>query len=132
MIKGVLHPGDAEFAVGVGADGILVSNHGGRTFDAAPPAIEMLPQVKEVAGDHTVLLDSGVRSGLDIVRGLATGAQFVLAGRPFLYSVGALGPKGGTHLLDLLIEETRLTMGQIGARDIAAISDAVIRGRGIR
>jgi L-lactate dehydrogenase (cytochrome) len=124
VVKGVLHPQDAEMAVRVGADGVLVSNHGGRTFDAAPPAITMLPKVKAVVGNLTVLLDSGARSGLDIVRGLALGAQSVFAGRPFLYAVGALGSRGGDHVLDLLIEETRVAMGQIGARDLEAVGNA--------
>ncbi len=130
VIKGILHPADAEQAVKLGADGILVSNHGGRTFDGAPPAIEMLPAVKSVAGDLTILLDSGIRSGLDIVRGVAVGAKAVLAGRPFLYSIAAMGPKGGKHLLDLLIDETRMAMGQIGAPTLAAVAQADLRWPG--
>ena len=126
VIKGIINPQDAEMAVRVGADGVLVSNHGGRTFDAAPPAVEMLPAIKSVVGDLTVLLDSGIRSGLDVARGIAVGAQAVLAGRPFLYSVAALGPKGGKHLLDLLIDETRMAMGQIGTPDLAALGQAEI------
>jgi (S)-mandelate dehydrogenase len=127
IVKGILHPGDAETALRIGADGLLVSNHGGRTFDAAPPAINLLPVVKAAAGDATILLDSGVRSGIDVVRALALGARAVLTGRPFLFGVGAIGPAGGTHVLDLLMEETRQAMGQIGAPDLAAVGQAAVR-----
>jgi L-lactate dehydrogenase (cytochrome) len=127
VVKGILDPRDAEIALEAGADGILVSNHGGRTFDGAPAAIDMLPIVKAVAGETTVLLDSGIRSGLDVVRALALGAKAVLTGRPFLFGVGALGPIGGTHVLDLLIDETRMAMGQIGARDLAEVAVAAVR-----
>lgn len=127
VVKGILDPRDAELALAAGADGILVSNHGGRTFDGAPAAIDMLPAVKAVAGAATVLLDSGIRSGLDIVRALALGAAAVMTGRPFLFGVGALGATGGTHVLDLLIEETRMAMGQIGASDLAQVGGAAVR-----
>lgn len=127
VVKGILDPRDAELALAAGADGILVSNHGGRTFDGAPAAIDMLPAVKSVAGDTTVLLDSGVRSGLDIVRALALGAKAVMTGRPFLFGVGALGPVGGSHVLDILTEELRMAMGQIGAGDLAEIATAAVR-----
>jgi isopentenyl diphosphate isomerase/L-lactate dehydrogenase-like FMN-dependent dehydrogenase len=87
----------------------------------------MLPAIKAVAGETTVLLDSGIRSGLDIVRALALGAKAVLTGRPFLFGVGALGPIGGTHVLELLIDETRMAMGQIGAGDLAEVAAAGVR-----
>jgi len=80
--------------------------------------------VKSVLGDLPVFLDSGTRSGLDIVRALAMGAHSVFAGRPFLYAVGALGAKGGAHLLSLMIEETGMTMGQIGVSDIKSVATA--------
>ena len=127
VIKGVLHPRDAEMAASIGADGILVSNHGGRTFDGAPAAIDLLPTVKSVAGDMTVLLDSGIRSGLDIVRGLAVGARAVLTGRSFLYGVGAMGQPGADHVLGVLLEELRQMMGQIGAANLAEVARADIR-----
>ncbi|MDB5405540.1 MAG: alpha-hydroxy-acid oxidizing enzyme [Rhodospirillales bacterium] len=127
VVKGILDPRDAELALAAGADGIVVSNHGGRTFDGAPAAIDMLPAIKAVAGDATVLLDSGIRSGLDIVRTLALGAKAVMTGRPFLFGVGALGAPGGSHVLDILIEETRMAMGQIGASDLAEVAQAAVR-----
>jgi (S)-mandelate dehydrogenase len=127
VVKGILDPRDAELALAAGADGVVVSNHGGRTFDGAPAAIDMLPAIKAVAGDATVLFDSGVRSGLDIVRALALGAKSVMTGRPFLFGVGALGAVGGSHVLELLIEETRMAMGQIGASDLAEIAGAAVR-----
>jgi (S)-mandelate dehydrogenase len=126
VIKGVLHPRDAEIAAGLGADGILVSNHGGRTFDGAPPAVDVLPTVKRAAGDMTILLDSGMRGGLDVVRGLAAGADFVLAGRPFQWGVGAAGAAGGRHVLDIFLEEIRQAMGQIGAHNVAELHGVVV------
>lgn len=122
VIKGVLHPADVEMAARVGADGIVVSNHGGRTFDAAPAAVDLLPLLRSVAGDMTVLFDSGIRSGLDAVRALAVGAHAVFAGRAFQYGVGAMGPPGAAHVLGLLLEEIRQSMGQVGAANLAELA----------
>ena len=127
VIKGVLHPEDAEIAARIGVDGILVSNHGGRTFDGAPPAIDQLPAIRRAVPGMTLLLDSGMRGGLDVVRGLAVGADFVLAGRPFQWAVGAAGRDGARHVLDIFLEEIRQAMGQIGAHDLAEIRQATVR-----
>jgi L-lactate dehydrogenase (cytochrome) len=127
IVKGIINPDDAMRAVGLGADGIIVSNHGGRTFDAAPPSIDMLPAVFDRVGDKlTVLLDSGVRTGLDVVRALALGAKCVFTGRPFLYGVAAIGPGGGTHVLEFFSEEIRMAMGQVGARDLASLRQTTV------
>ena len=127
IIKGIINPDDAMRAVGLGADGIIVSNHGGRTFDAAPPSIDMLPAVTDRVGDRvTVLLDSGVRTGLDVVRALALGARCVFTGRPFLYGVAAIGPGGGKHVLEFFSEEIRMAMGQVGARNLAALRQTTV------
>jgi (S)-mandelate dehydrogenase len=126
LIKGVLHPADAEMARQVGADGILVSNHGGRTFDGAPPAIDMLPIIRRAVPGMTLMLDSGMRGGLDVVRGLSLGADFVLAGRPFQWGVGAAGPEGARHVLDIFLEEIRQAMGQIGAHNVAETRGMVV------
>jgi (S)-mandelate dehydrogenase len=127
LVKGIIHPEDAMRAVSLGADGIIVSNHGGRTLDAAPASINMLPAIVErVAGRVTVLMDSGIRTGLDVVRALALGAKCVFTGRPFLFGMAALGNGGGTHVLDFFNDEIRMAMGQVGARNLAAIPQATV------
>ncbi|MEM9931683.1 MAG: alpha-hydroxy acid oxidase, partial [Bacteroidota bacterium] len=120
VLKGILHPADAQRAVAIGADGIVVSNHGGRQFDGAPASLEVLPQiVRAVDGQIKILFDSGVRSGLDIIRALHLGADFVLLGRAFLYGVAALGPKGGDHVYHILVEDLKNNMQQLGARQLS-------------
>jgi L-lactate dehydrogenase (cytochrome) len=116
LIKGILHPADAERAVEAGADGVVVSNHGGRGMDAAPASIEALPAiVAAVKGRTRVLLDSGVRSGLDVVRALTVGADFVLVGRPFLFALAAMGEIGPAYVVDMLMGETRSALAHCGA-----------------
>jgi len=116
ILKGILHPEDAEKAVALGADGILVSNHGGRQIEALPPPIDCVPAVvKAVNKRASVLFDSGVRSGTDVARALALGADAALAGKAFLWGLGALGSDGPGHVIDLLIDELRSALGQIGA-----------------
>jgi isopentenyl diphosphate isomerase/L-lactate dehydrogenase-like FMN-dependent dehydrogenase len=128
VLKGIMHPADAERAVALGIDGIWVSNHGGRQIEALPPSIDVLPAIAAQVGTRaTVLMDSGVRSGLDVVRALALGAQAAFAGKAFLWGLGALGAHGPKHVIDLLIDETRASLGQIGAATPAAARAAVIR-----
>lgn len=120
VVKGIMHPDDAERAVEVGCDGILVSNHGGRQFDAAPASIEVLPAIAErVRGRAKVLYDGSIRSGLDILRALASGADFTFAARAFLWSVAAIGEAGGDHATASFREELRSNMGQAGVTTIA-------------
>jgi L-lactate dehydrogenase (cytochrome) len=115
LLKGVLHPEDARLAVERGADGIVVSNHGGRQFDGAPASITALPAIaRAVQGRASVLLDSGVRCGLDIARALALGADFVLMGRPFMYAVAALGARGADHAVRVLREDLINNMTNLG------------------
>src|SRR3984957_2793686 len=131
IVKGILHPDDAEKAVSLGVDGIFVSNHGGRQIEALPAAIDAVPAiVAKVAGRATVLMDSGIRSGADVVRALALGAQSTFAGKAFLWSLGALGSRGPAHVLALLSDETRAALGQIGARRPADARSIVIRHPG--
>lgn len=115
IVKGVLSPEDAAVALDCGADGVVVSNHGGRQLDAAPASVEVLPAIRDRLGEGAlVLADSGVRSGLDIARMLARGADAVLIGRPFLQAAAAAGPRGPAHLAAVLMAELRTTMGQLG------------------
>ena len=131
VVKGILHPADAEKAVALGVDGILVSNHGGRQIEALPPPIDCLPAIVKAVGSRaTVLLDSGVRSGTDVARALALGASAALAGKAFLWGLGALGSAGPGHVIDLLIDELQSALGQIGAHTPAEARNVVIRHPG--
>lgn len=115
VVKGILSVEDARAAVKHGMDGIVVSNHGGRQMDAAPASISVLPDIaKAVSGKTTILMDSGVRTGLDILRALALGADFVLAGRPFLYGAAAFGQAGGELIADILKADLENNMIQLG------------------
>ncbi|MGI9421232.1 MAG: alpha-hydroxy acid oxidase [Geminicoccaceae bacterium] len=116
IVKGILHPEDALGCIDdIGADGILVSNHGGRGSDASPTSIDALPAiVRAVDKKATVILDSGVRSGLDVLRACSQGADFVLLGRPFFYGIAALGQQGAEHVIRILREELIHAMRQHG------------------
>jgi (S)-mandelate dehydrogenase len=121
IVKGVLHPDDAQRIAAMGADGIVVSNHGGRQLAAVPSSIEALPAIRQAVGpDFSLLLDSGVRSGDDIAKALAAGADFVLLGRSFLYGTGALGAaRGPDTTIDILRGELDTAMAQLGCNRIA-------------
>jgi L-lactate dehydrogenase (cytochrome) len=126
-LKGILHPQDAEKAVSLGIDGIWVSNHGGRQIEALAPSIDCLPAIVSAVGNKaTILLDSGIRSGQDVMRALALGAKAAFAGKSFLWSVAAMGDHGPNHLIDLYIEELRAALGQIGAASVAQAREAEI------
>ena len=130
-LKGILHPADAEKAVALGIDGIWVSNHGGRQIEALTPSIDVLPAIAAAVGKKaTVLLDSGVRSGQDVMRALALGADAAFAGKSFLWAVAALGDEGPDYLIDLYIDELRASLGQIGAQSPAEAREASIRHPG--
>jgi L-lactate dehydrogenase (cytochrome) len=131
VVKGILHPQDAEKCVSLGVDGIIVSNHGGRQVEGLPASIDVLPAInRAVAGRATIMLDSGVRSGLDVVRALALGADLAFAGKAFLWGLGALGAKGPGHVIDLFIDEMKSAFGQIGARRPAEARAVVVRHPG--
>jgi len=130
IIKGILDPEDARDAARLGADGIVVSNHGGRQLDGALSTARALPSVAEaVRGQLTVLADSGIRSGLDVVRMLALGAEGVLLGRAWAYALAAAGEAGVARLLDLFAAEMRTTMALAGARTIADIDSSLLDRR---
>ena len=131
IVKGVLHPQDAEKAISLGVDGLFVSNHGGRQIEALPAAIDALPAIVKQAGNRiTVMMDSGIRSGTDVVRAYALGASAAFAGKAFLWGLGALGEEGPGHVIDLLVEETQAALGQLGARKPDDARSAVIRHNG--
>jgi L-lactate dehydrogenase (cytochrome) len=128
VVKGVLHPADAERLVSLGADGLIVSNHGGRHFDGAPATIDILPAIVSAVGSRaTVMLDSGVRSGLDMVRALALGAKCTFTGRPFLYAVGALGEDGPRHIIDMFIDELKTEFQHVGIRTVPEAANITVR-----
>jgi len=128
IIKGILDPQDAVMAKNIGAQGVIVSNHGGRVLDGAQSSIDALPAIRSAVGDDfTLLLDSGINRGSDIFKAIALGANSVLIGRPILYALATAGPMGVAHALKILKDEFELTMGLCGARSIGEISrDMVI------
>jgi len=135
IIKGILDAQDARDAVSFGADGIVVSNHGGRQLDGVPSTAHALPAIAQAVGsDLTVLADSGVRSGLDVVRMLALGARGVLLGRSSVYALAADGRHGVENLLDIFAREMRVAMTLTGVTAIDQIDASILvhgRGRGL-
>ena len=122
VLKGLLHDEDIDRAVAAGMDGLVISNHGGRQLDAVPPSIRRLPDVRSKVGDnYTLMVDSGVRSGLDIARAITCGADFVLLGRAFMFGVAALGSKGGDHVVSVLKDELENTMVQLGIENLTGL-----------
>lgn len=129
VIKGILDAEDARQAVALGADAVVVSNHGGRQLDGAPSTIAALPRVAEaVAGRSEVLLDSGVRSGQDILKAVALGANAVLIGRSYLYGLGAAGRPGVTLALDILARELQVSLALTGCNDVRDASPDILCG----
>ncbi|MBN3067662.1 FMN-dependent L-lactate dehydrogenase LldD [Pectobacterium brasiliense] len=123
IIKGILDPEDAKEAVRFGADGIVVSNHGGRQLDGVLSTAHALPAIADaVKGDITILADSGIRTGLDVVRMIALGADGVMLGRAFVYALAAAGEAGVVNLLNLIEKEMRVAMTLTGAKSIADIT----------
>jgi L-lactate dehydrogenase (cytochrome) len=119
VIKGIMDAEDARRAVQLGADAIVVSNHGGRQLDGAPSSIAMLPSIIDaVQGRAEVLLDSGVRSGQDVLKARALGAQAVLVGRAWIYGLGALGEQGVRMALDIIARELQVSLALTGCNDV--------------
>ena len=113
-------PTDAKKLEQIGVDAIWVSNHAGRQFDGAPATIDALPAIRKATA-LPLILDSGVESGLDILRALASGANFVMLGRAWHYALGALGEKGPDHLASILAKDLEANMGQLGAETLAKL-----------
>lgn len=127
LAKGIADPADAHRALDLGIDGVVVSNHGGRTLDGTRAAIDLLPPVAEaVAGAVPVLMDGGVRRGADVLRALALGADAVLLGRPCIFALAAAGAPGVAHALRILRAEFELAMALTGCADVRAIDRAVL------
>lgn len=127
IVKGILDADDARAAVDAGADVIVVSNHGGRQLDSAPPAILALPQVVAAVGDRCeIWFDSGVRSGQDVLKALALGARGTLIGKAFLYGLGAMGERGVATALDLIRRELDVSMALTGTRDVREVGPQVL------
>ncbi len=129
IIKGILDPDDARDAVRFGADGIVVSNHGGRQLDGVPSSARALPAIADaVKGDLKILVDSGIRTGLDVVRMLALGADCTMLGRAFIYALATDGQAGVSNLLELIEKEMRVAMVLTGAKSISEINtDLLVR-----
>jgi L-lactate dehydrogenase (cytochrome) len=131
VIKGILDPDDAREAAASGADGIVVSNHGGRQLDGVLSSARALPAIADaVAGRIRVLADGGVRSGLDVVRMLALGADFVLMGRAWAYALAARGEAGVAHVLKLIDAEMRVAMALTGATSVAQLNEMILERSG--
>lgn len=127
LLKGIMTPSDALKAIESGADGLIVSNHGGRVLDTQPASIEALPRVAEaVAGRIPLLLDGGIRRGTDVLKALALGARAVLIGRPILHALAVGGATGVAHVLKLLRTELEIAMAQTGCPTLDAIGPDVI------
>jgi L-lactate dehydrogenase (cytochrome) len=119
ILKGILDPEDARRALDTGADAIIVSNHGGRQLDGAPSSISMLPKIVEAVGDKIeVHIDSGIRSGQDVLKALCLGAKSTFIGRAFLYGLGAMGEEGVRLALQIIAKELDITMALCGEKDV--------------
>lgn len=127
LVKGVLRPEDAKRMVEEGADCIWVSNHSGRQFEAGPAVINQLPKIREAVGpDVPLIYDSGVAWGLDVMRAIAKGADFVMLGRAFQYAAASFGARGIDHLIHILSADIRANMSQLGAESLDELADHLL------
>jgi len=127
VLKGILDVEDAEIAAKTGAQAIVVSNHGGRQLDGAPSSIEVLPEIVDAVGsDVEIMFDSGIRTGMDVMRALALGAKSCMIGRAYAYGLGAAGQEGVAKAIDILAKELTTTMGLCGVNTVAEIDDHVL------
>lgn len=124
IIKGVMHPEDAEYAVNLGCDGIVVSNHGGRVLDGVPGSLKMLPQItRAISGKAKILFDSGIRNGQDVFKALALGADAVMVGRPYVWGLSSYGALGVAHVIRLMRDELEMTMALSGVKNLQALKN---------
>jgi lactate 2-monooxygenase len=127
LVKGICHPDDARRAIDGGVDAIYCSNHGGRQANGGIPAIDCLPGIAEAAGDVPVLFDSGIRSGVDIVKAVALGATAVAIGRPYVYGLALGGVDGIVHVLRSLLAEADVTLAVDGYRSLQDLTRETLR-----
>ena len=127
VIKGILSADDAALARTHGMDGIIVSNHGGRQLDGTVAPLIVLPEVVAAAGEMTVMLDSGIRRGTDVLKALALGAKCCFVGRPFNFAAAVAGPEGVKHAIGLIVAEVQRDMGLLGVTDLKALDAAFLR-----
>ncbi len=128
LVKGILTSEDAERAVACGADGVIVSNHGGRQLEGAPATLRVLPEVVAAVGDQVeVLIDGGIRRGSDVVKAIALGARAVLVGRPYLYGLAAAGRPGVEQVIDILRDEMARTLALLGCPGVDALDSGWLR-----
>lgn len=133
IVKGILHPDDAVRAVDLGAAGIVVSNHGGRTLDTLPASLDALPAIAErLLGRVPILLDGGIRRGTDVFKAIALGASAVLIGRPYIHALAAAGPLGVAHVLRLLQDELEACMALCGVARLSQISTDYLKAPSFR
>ncbi|MDB4143185.1 alpha-hydroxy-acid oxidizing protein [Akkermansiaceae bacterium] len=127
VIKGIVNPEDAEKAISLGVDGMIVSNHGGRQLDVGQSTIKPLTALAREFGDRTtMMIDSGVRNGPDVACAIASGAKFAFLGRSFMYGVGALGPKGGDHTMTMLKRQLQQVMEQVACERIEDLPNHLV------
>jgi 4-hydroxymandelate oxidase len=127
ILKGILHPEDAERAVGAGAAGVFVSNHGGRNLDTLPSTIEILPEIAQAVGGRVpILLDGGIRRGTDVLKALSLGARAVSVGRPSLYGLAMGGGPGVTAVINILRNELEMAMALTGRPTISSLDASTI------
>lgn len=130
LIKGILDPADVEDAIRLGADGIIVSNHGGRQLDGVPSTIQALPAISSVVdGRATVILDSGIRNGLDVVRALCLGADMAMIGRAYIYALASGGQKAVENLVELFAREMRVAMTLMGTASLVDLCPEMVLRR---
>ncbi len=128
IIKGIMEVDDAQRAVDCGADALVVSNHGGRQLDGAPSSIAVLPEIVDAVGNEIeIWLDSGIRSGQDVLKAVALGAKGTMIGRAFLYGLGAYGEEGVYRALEIIHNEANISMGFCGLNDIQHVDSSILR-----
>jgi L-lactate dehydrogenase (cytochrome) len=128
VIKGIIRATDAKTCVDLGADGIIVSNHGGRQLDGTVPGLEVLPEIcREVGDAAVVMVDGGFRRGTDVVKAIALGARFVFVGRPFLYAAVVGGEAGVCRAIELLSTEVHRTMGMLGVNSLDELNPGFLQ-----
>ena len=127
LVKGIVSPADAKQALALGANGLVVSNHGGRVLDGMVSPVDVLPQMRAAVGAEVpLLLDGGIRWGTDVVKAVALGADAVMVGRPQMHALAVAGMLGVAHMLHLLRVELELAMAQLGCGVLAEVNESVL------